>query len=729
MMRCSLKKGRKGPPLGACAVWACAVHKKFKINLNHNKPLSLLRATQRLSKLSHCHDEDSCKNCGMDKLGRYMAIIEGWTTLAATQCSVAKDGTFEETPLVDIIATIISPHNRPYTGLCFPQSWDPLRPLKLENNNRDKLDNYYGVPVTCECDYAIPMLKGLPKAKKDKSAENKNVKKSTTDKIKDADKNTKTKGQGSSSKNADSAESSNKISKPKKSHKNKKEENSDDRIDDKTEDTTDTNIDMAVSEGEGSANEQPHQPVDPVNTTTGDASVPDINKNKTPGDTSVTTTKTSKTPSDIPVTTAGTSSEDFDSDSDSVVELFIQPGEIEMSENQPDQVEFEAPLHSFSIEEDRMLLSACWETNLSPRWTSSVHIPLPNSKELLLLHWLCRGFESGFWHEGVPEDLWVPFVYKQLSISDVYELKKRIVGTLARAPVFKNPAKTHKFYEAKEKAHRAAQESKEKHVVNVSMDQLYTLIVSVTEERERQANNGGSMGLETALTPWVAHKLRSFVGDNLVHPVAGYQLNKTPYEGQKERRGSNASSSKGRGRNAPVSTRGGSNASTSGFDRHNDCVMGGTTAEPNGDSLEPTPGGSNPRGRGGSVGSVGNVRGRGGFNNKRERSSSSIRTGERVPAKRGGGVSRGGQGPQVREVPVENPKKPRDCKDKSKVWACPLEDCRRHVNYNWQQTCFGCKTYFCQDRGGNWVPSTKPPGQSDGHGSSRGTRRGDINRG
>merc|ERR1712030_99679 len=179
-------------------------------------------------KRSVVHDEDSCKSCGMDKLGRYMAIIEGWTTLAAIQCSVAKEGAFEETPLVDIIATIISPHNRPYTGLCFPQSWDPLRPLKLENNNRDKLDNYYGVPVTCECDYAIPMLKGLPKAKKDKSAENKNVKSSKSDKTKDADKTHKT--QSSSSKNPDSGESSSKTTKPKKSHKNKKEDDTDNNL-------------------------------------------------------------------------------------------------------------------------------------------------------------------------------------------------------------------------------------------------------------------------------------------------------------------------------------------------------------------------------------------------------------------------------------------------------------------------------------------------------------------
>merc|ERR1712055_1188339 len=96
---------------------------------------------------------------------------------AASQCSAPKDGKCVDWEIEDIIGTILSPHNRPYTGLCFPQSWDPLRPLKLENNNRDKLDNYYGVPVTCECDYAIPMLKGLPKAEKDKSAEKKKKKK------------------------------------------------------------------------------------------------------------------------------------------------------------------------------------------------------------------------------------------------------------------------------------------------------------------------------------------------------------------------------------------------------------------------------------------------------------------------------------------------------------------------------------------------------------------------
>ena len=233
------------------------------------------------------------------------------------------------------------------------------------------------------------------------------------------------------------------------------------------------------------------------------------------------------------------------------------------------------------------------------------------------------------------------------------------------------------------------------------------------------------MGLETALTPWVVHKLRNFVGDNLVQPTTGFIKPHESQRGQVQstlgdtRRSSNASSFRGRGRNAPASS----------FDRRDGGVQGRTAADSVGDSLEPTPGGSKPRARGGSVGSVGSVRGRGGFNNKRERSSSSIRSGERVPTKRGGGVSRGGQGNQASDFPVEYPKKTRDCRDKSKVWACPLEECRRHVNYNWQQTCFGCKTYFCQDRGGNWVPSTKPSGQSEGRGFSRGNRRGGRNRG
>ena len=104
----------------AAEEWSCLDKKLKKCSLNYG---------------------DDCKMCKMDKLGRYMAIVEGWLTLAATQCSAPKDGQCVETPIVDIIATIISPHNRPYTGLCFPQSWDPLRPLKLEHNNCKKLQD------------------------------------------------------------------------------------------------------------------------------------------------------------------------------------------------------------------------------------------------------------------------------------------------------------------------------------------------------------------------------------------------------------------------------------------------------------------------------------------------------------------------------------------------------------------------------------------------------------
>ena len=247
-------------------------------------------------------------------------------------------------------------------------------------------------------------------------------------------------------------------------------------------------------------------PATEPNKTTNDEPVTD--KNKTAGDDSVT--KNSSSP------------EDLNSDSDSVIT--DQPGELEMSEDQTKMAEFEPPLHSFSSDEDKELLSQCWMTNLSPRWTSSAHIPLENSKELLLVHYLCRGFDGGFWPEGVPEGLWVPQVYKQLTRSEIFDLKKRIVDELACARATKRAPKTHKFYVEKETAHRAAQESKEKHVVNVSQDQLYNLIVSVAHEREKQAKNGASLGQETALTPWVAHKLRTFVHENLVQSNTGYQL-------------------------------------------------------------------------------------------------------------------------------------------------------------------------------------------------------------
>merc|ERR1711936_80912 len=513
-------------------------------------------------KLKKCslHYGDVCKTCRMDKLGRYMAIIEGWLYLAASQCSAPKDGKCVDWEIVDIIATIISPHDRPYTGLCFPQSWDPLRPLKLEGNNRkkDKTD------------------------KRDKTTDKTNK---TTDKT---DNTTKNKTQASTSKNSDQAGSSNKTSKTpidKEMGSDTDQENDQPKkIDDILLDTPDDKL-MDFSEGVTTANEQPD--LSQLNIASGDSTVPDLNKNKTPSDNKDTTQEEiDKTPGDTPVATAGASTEALqDSDSSSVVTM-----DTEMSEK-PEPVELDAPLHTFTAEEDKHLLAACWDPNLSPRWTSSVHLLLGNSKELLLLHWLCRGFESGYWHKGVPEDLWVPQAYKLLSIPEVYELKRKIAGTLAHSSVFKHPSKTHEFYQEKEKTHRAAQESKEKYVINVSQEQLYTLVVQITEERERQAKNG-SMALETVITPWVSHKLRSFVGDNLVQPMTGYT--KKPYDCQWEqvntsvsakRRGSNASSTMGRGKTAPANTN---------FDAHrNEDALEGTSAgkDANGDSLEQNPGG------------------------------------------------------------------------------------------------------------------------------------------
>ena len=175
------------------------------------------------SKYKKCyvHEEDSCKKCGMDKMGRYMTIIDAWTQLAASQCKAPKDGTFEEKPVVEIIAIIISPHNRAYTGLCFPNAWDPIRPLQLENNDEARLESLYDVPVACECNYEIPMLKSSSKPKKDKRAESK----TTKNKDKDATK-TKTKDKSSSSKPAETSNKS-KHSKRKTSHKNEQEEPSD----------------------------------------------------------------------------------------------------------------------------------------------------------------------------------------------------------------------------------------------------------------------------------------------------------------------------------------------------------------------------------------------------------------------------------------------------------------------------------------------------------------------
>ena len=109
------------------------------------------------------------------------------------------------------------------------------------------------------------------------------------------------------------------------------------------------------------------------------------------------------TSGDDTVTTDKLPSEDLLSDSNSVGSESEQLDIIEsMSEDIGTLVEFKDPLHgAFSPAEDKELLDNCWMSNLSPIWISEKHIPLQNSKELLVLNWMIKGYESGFWSEGV----------------------------------------------------------------------------------------------------------------------------------------------------------------------------------------------------------------------------------------------------------------------------------------------------------------------------------------
>ena len=59
---------------------------------------------------------------------------------------------------------------------------------------------------------------------------------------------------------------------------------------------------------------------------------------------------------------------------------------------------------------------------------------------------MVKGYESGFWSEGVPSGLWIPAVYKQLSLSSIIDIKKRIIGELQYARDLKRRPKTHQFY-------------------------------------------------------------------------------------------------------------------------------------------------------------------------------------------------------------------------------------------------------------------------------------------
>ena len=80
------------------------------------------------------HQEDSCKRCKTDKKWLYLTIIEAWTMLAAVRKPLEDEG-YEDCQLPEIISFILSPHKRSFTGLCFPDSWNPARALKLEGND------------------------------------------------------------------------------------------------------------------------------------------------------------------------------------------------------------------------------------------------------------------------------------------------------------------------------------------------------------------------------------------------------------------------------------------------------------------------------------------------------------------------------------------------------------------------------------------------------------------
>ena len=167
-----------------------------------------------------------------------------------------------------------------------------------------------------------------------------------------------------------------------------------------------------------------------------------------------------------------------------------------------------------------------------------------------------------------------------------------------------------------------------------------------------------------ASTPWLAHKLRSFVNENLVQSNASYQHK--PNENQRERVHT-LGGNKGRGSNAPSHKgRGSSNAPAGCLDWAEEMNESEATAEGDGDNTLPTRGG-----RGGTL--------------KRRRSQSKS-TEEQVPVKRG---ARGGQGsqPKAGSSNQGTGDNPRDCADKSQVWKCPLEECHGHINWNCSSKC------------------------------------------
>ena len=67
------------------------------------------------------HYDDTCKQCNKDKNGMYCTVIEAWAKLEELHKPKEADDYFLFS-LAEIIGKILSPHDRGFTGLIFPDA-------------------------------------------------------------------------------------------------------------------------------------------------------------------------------------------------------------------------------------------------------------------------------------------------------------------------------------------------------------------------------------------------------------------------------------------------------------------------------------------------------------------------------------------------------------------------------------------------------------------------------
>ena len=123
---------------------------------------------------------------------------------------------------------------------------------------------------------------------------------------------------------------------------------------------------------------------------------------------------------------------------------------------------------------------------------------------------------------------WIPDAYKSLNLSDLQELKAKVVDELkrVRASNTSRRPKTHLFWRAKEAEARARQPAREKHHLFCSIEQLNSLIVNVNQERDNQAKVKGEskVAMDPNLRPWYRQLLRPFVNDQQSTPPKSKDL-------------------------------------------------------------------------------------------------------------------------------------------------------------------------------------------------------------